>query len=597
MALWLVGICVLMTLIGTAAGGYFAYRQTLLPEIIGILFIACCALYLCNHYIVRHLQFLARQIDSFDFTDSDAVLTLCRPSGKIGDELDALVSGINRTLIRARQACKTLAGNEQRLLLFFDSTEEAIIGLDLHGSCTFANDACLQLLAHKDYESVIGKKASSLFIHSDGDILHRQDPQYLINKAMAKGIALQSDDGFISLPCGRKVFVAMRAYPVFKEGLVSGALVFINDNSEKRQLRQERELLSQAIEQVPVMILIADSDQRIQYANRGAEKSTGFAQEELLGQSIFLIDERSAVENTGLVAAKASLRQGQPWEGILEVRSKWGKPLKFFSMISPVFDNQKQVANLISVAREVSFEIARQNEVINTKKMEAVGRLSASFAHEFGNPLFGVRSVLLDICERNTFTRSDKYLLELAHDECERMRSMVREFEILDRQSPIREKPLQVYRIIMRVLQDFESLFATHNISTLCDFPENTQEIVGNTGKLSVVLHNIIGNATESMAKNGGVLTVSTFLDGNFLKVAIGDNGCGVKKEYEEFIFEPFFSTKPEVEGKGLGLSVAYGTMKSLGGSLTFVSEEGKGTVFTMHIPIHQETIMYSAAA
>ena len=588
MAIGLVSLCSLLTLAGVLAQVYGGYQGDVITNCVSVFFVAGCSLLLFHYLVGRHLESLARQIGRLDFTNHASTLVLNRRVGKGEDELDAVVFALNTTLERARQAYMTLAGNEERLLLFFDSTEEAIIGLDRDDTCTFVNDNCLQLLGIKEYEGIIGKKLAALFIHSDDKRSGCEDPHYCIHQAMEKGMAHQCDDGFIVLPFGKKIFASLRAYPVFKAGEVTGALVFINDNSERRQLLRERELLSQAIEQVPVMIVIADAEQRIEYANSGAEQLTGFSRRELLHQSIFLTNDGYSAVDERLVAAKDNLLQGKQWEGLLETRSKWGKPLKFFSVISPVFDDRKHLVNLIAVAREVSCEIAMQNEVITNKKMEAVSRLSASFAHEFGNPLFGVRSVLCDFSERITFSENDKYLLELAHGECERMRSMVREFQQLDRQHPANEDVLEIPRIIGAVLLASEPLLTAHKIHTFCDFSDATRNIVANTSKLSVVLENIITNGVESMAGGGGILRISTALAGDCLQILVGDSGGGIKSEHQEYIFEPFFSTKAAVEGKGLGLSVAYGTMKGLGGNITFVSEEGKGSVFTIHLPLKE---------
>jgi len=594
LAIGLVSLCSLLTLAGILAKVYGGYHFDILTNSGGIFFIAGCSLLFFHYLVGRHLESLARQIGRLDVTNHGAALALSRRAAKGKDELDAVVSALNTTLERARQAYKTLASNEERLLLFFDSTEEAIIGVDRDDTCTFANDNCLQLLGKKEYEEILGKKLSTLFTHSDDKGSWRGDSHSCIHQVMEKGMAHQCDDGFIVLPFGKKIFASLRAYPVFKAGEVTGALVFINDNSEKRQLLRERELLSQAIEQVPVMIVIADAEQRIQYANSGAEQLTGFSRRELLHQSIFLTNDGYSAVDAHLAAAKDDLLQGKKWEGLLETRSKWGKPLKFFSVISPVFDESRRLVNLIAVAREVSYEIAMQNEVIKNKKMEAVSRLSASFAHEFGNPLFGVRSVLSDFSERITYSENDKYLLELAHGECERMRNMVREFQQLDRQHPASGDVLEIPRIIGAVLLASEPLLTAHNIHTLCDFSDATRDIVGNTGKLSVVLESIITNGVESMAGGGGILRISTTLKGDCLQIQVGDSGGGIKTEHQEYIFEPFFSTKAAVEGKGLGLSMAYGTMKGLGGTITFVSEEGKGSVFTIHLPLKEANFTLS---
>jgi PAS domain S-box-containing protein len=553
---------------------------------IKIFSIAGFTLLMFQYLVTRHLQSLAQQVRRVDFAVPGASLELDRGAGSQKDELDEVVAGLNTMIDGARRACQTLARNEERLLLFFDATEEAILGVDRAGLCTFANDACLKLLQHHAYEEIIGHELSTLFILSGKKGLMPGDTVCPACQVMAAGRSLQGEDGLLTLPGGRRIFVAFRVYPVFKEGDVAGAVLFINDNSEKRRLRRERELLSEAVEQAPVMILIAGRDLRIQYGNSSAERLTGYNRQELVKRSIFLGDHTFAEGGAKFLSARERLRAGIPWQGILETTSKGGQRLQFFSVVSPVLDDRQQVVNLISVAREVSYEIALQNELVNAKKMEAVSRLSGSIAHEFGNPLFAVRSVLRDLSGRATLAEEDKHLLELAHGECERMRTMVREFQQLYRESTAREENRDIATIIAGAVHDTGQLMAENNVTCSLAMAEESGRILGNTGKLALVLRNIIVNAVEAMADRGGEVRVTSTLSGEFLVISIGDSGGGIKKEHRELIFEPFFSTKSEVEGAGLGLSVAYGTMKSLGGTITFASEQGKGTVFEIHFPL-----------
>jgi PAS domain S-box-containing protein len=553
---------------------------------IKIFLIAGFTLLMFQYLVTRHLESLAQQIRRVDFTVPGSSLGLDRGTGNQQDELDEVVAGLNSMIDGARLACQTLARNEERLLLFFDATEEAILGVDRAGLCTFANDACLKLLKRHEYEEIIGKELSDILVLSGIKASAGRDAACPVCRVMAEGRSLHCEDSLLTLPGGSTLFVAFRAYPVFKEEEVAGAVVFINDNSEKRRLRRERELLSEAVEQAPVMILIAGRDLRIQYGNSSAERLTGYSRQELVDRSIFLGDQIFAEGGAKFLSAQDRLQAGIPWQGTLETTSKGGQRLQFFSVVSPVLDDRKQVVNLISVAREVSYEIALQNELVNAKKMEAVSRLSGSIAHEFGNPLFAVRSVLRDLSGRETLAEEDKHLLELAHGECERMRTMVREFQQLYRESTAREENRDIATIIAGVVNDTGPILAEYKITCTLGLAEETGGILGNTGKLSLVLRNIIVNALEAMANRGGVLRITTSLTGEFFIISIGDSGRGIKKEHQELVFEPFFSTKTEVEGAGLGLSVAYGTMKSLGGTITFVSEEGNGTVFEIHLPI-----------
>lgn len=553
---------------------------------INIFLIAGFTLLMFQFLVTRHLESLALQIRRVDFAVPGSSFELDRGAGNQQDELDEVVAGLNTMIDGARRACQTLARNEERLLLFFDATEEAILGVDRSGLCTFANDACLKLLQHHEYEEIIGRELATLFILSGKKGSAASDTACPACRVMAEGRSLQGEDGLITLPGGNRVFVAFRVYPVFKEGEVAGAVLFINDNSEKRRLRRERELLSEAVEQAPVMILIAGRDLRIEYGNSSAERLTGYSRQDLVDRSIFLGDQTFAEGGAKFLSVRDRLRAGIPWQGILETSSKGGQRLQFFSVVSPVLDDRKQVVNLISVAREVSYEIALQNELVNAKKMEAVNRLSGSIAHEFGNPLFAVRSVLRDFSGRVTLAEEDKRLLELAHGECEKMRAMVREFQRLYRESTTREENRDIAAIIAGVVNETGPLMARHKITCTLALAEETRGIIGNTSKLSLVLRNIIVNALEAMAKRGGVVRITSAVAEEFLVISIGDSGGGIDREHQELIFEPFFSTKAEVEGAGLGLSVAYGTMKSLGGTITFVSEQGKGTVFKIHFPL-----------
>ena len=114
-----------------------------------------------------------------------------------------------------------------------------------------------------------------------------------------------------------------------------------------------------------------------------------------------------------------------------------------------------------------------------------------------------------------------------------------------------------------------------------------------------LVIINIIINAIEAMQDRRGVLQISTSMEEDTLLIMIADRGKGINKSDEELIFEPFFSTKRDVEGTGLGLPIAHGTIMNLGGEILFTSEEGKGSVFTIRLPlanqglraVHQEAV------
>lgn len=541
--------------------------------------------FMFQYLVTRHLESLAKQSRLFDLSLPFAPLKLDRKSSHSKDELDQVVTNFNAVRKRVRSTYDSLAKNQQQLLLFFDSTKEAIIGVDRKGHCSFTNAACLSLLGAGENKKFIGKKLHQLFTHFRDQKSNKVAGECLIFKSMREARAMHCEAGYIELSGGRMLPVSIRAYPVFQEGEVSGAIVFMIDNSDKRQGRQERELLSEAVRQVPVMIIISDSENRIQFVNPGVEQLTGYTRQELLGQSVLSLVDKFGSGRRKIGDIRTLLLEGKKWEGIVETHSKWDVPLKLFSVISPVVDNNNTVVSSISVSREISYELGLQSELVLTKKMEAVGRLSANFAHEFGNPLFGVRSFLKDISDRINFSPEDRQLLLLAQDECEKMRELVGGFRPSYRASAVDNEQQSIESVIRSTLKEVAPLLAAAKVTQSLEFIEAGWLVLVDKNKFSLVFKNIILNAVESMAQSGGWLHITTRFEDEYLALMVADEGVGIKREHQELIFEPFFSTKPEIEGAGIGLSVAYATMKSIGGTITFSSRENKGSLFTLNIP------------
>lgn len=564
------------------------FGTTLISNGIAIFVTAAFIFFLFQLLVTSHLEKLAEQVKRFDPTKPFSPLKRIRNKPEHYDELQQVVDGVNTMLEKAQSAYEALAKNEERLLLFFDATEEAIIGIDRTGQCSFANDACLALLGIEGYENIIGKNIRNLFTHFSQVYSSDEGKEMsIITKSMDQAIVLQCDDGLILLPGGRNIYVSLRSYPVFKQGSVTGALIFLSDTSQTRKLRRESELLNEAVRQIPVMIVITDTYNKIQYVNSGAELLLGFSLDDMVGESLYkFYEEFGGDAATDFLEIERRLQQGKPWKGIVEFRSFQKNVLKFYTMFFPVYDETGRHVNTISVSREVTHEIKLQNELLNAKKMEAVGRLSSNLAHEFGNPLLGVSAVLRDVKERDVLSKNDSDLLSLAYGECERMRDMLREFQQLQK-DPYSELELQsIAEVVARVIKDVEPLMLANNVEYSMDIIADAREVGVNRAELEMVISNVILNAIESMKNRGGHLSISTEMSDGFFTISIKDSGFGIKVENQEYVFEPFFSTKPEVEGAGLGLTVAYGAMRSLGGSMTFSSEEGKGSLFHINIPV-----------
>lgn len=235
--------------------------------------------------------------------------------------------------------------------------------------------------------------------------------------------------------------------------------------------------------------------------------------------------------------------------------------------------------------KEIDKRKETQRQLLHAEKLTALGRLSASIAHEFGNPLMGIRYLLEDFHSRLKLPQEDQELVKLGLEECNRMKNLMNELHQLDKPSSGKMGPFNLHSTIDNVLTFQGKIFTSRNIVINKKYDERLSQLVAVEDQITQVLINLIMNATDAIPAPGGVITISTLQQDDWIVISIHDTGSGVELEHQEKIFEPFFSTKPEVEGTGLGLPTSYGIITGHGGDITCNSAPGQGTTFTIKLP------------
>ena len=227
-----------------------------------------------------------------------------------------------------------------------------------------------------------------------------------------------------------------------------------------------------------------------------------------------------------------------------------------------------------------------QAQLIQTEKMSSLGRLAAGVAHEINNPLTGVMT-FSHLLLKNAKDEATKKDLEIIVRETTRCKKIIKGILDFARETPPQRKLCQINDVIERTLSilDPQSLF--HNVQIERNLDEKLPKIWIDENQLEQVLMNISLNAAEAM-KNQGTLSISTSLNqrGDYVEVRMVDTGTGISKGNLNKIFDPFFTTKDPQKGTGLGLSVSYGIIQKHHGDILVESEVGKGTTFTIKLPV-----------
>ena len=258
--------------------------------------------------------------------------------------------------------------------------------------------------------------------------------------------------------------------------------------------------------------------------------------------------------------------------------------------VSPLHGVEGEILGVLGIARDMTDTKKLEQQIRNSEKLASVGKLAAGVAHEINNPLGGILNCLYNM-RKGTLSpsRQEEYLVSM-EDGLRRVQKIVRQLLDFSQQHNPELALGDINQVINRVLLLTEHLFVPHQIRLETALESEMPEIMIDRHMMEQVLMNLILNAIQAM-RTGGVLSIRTRVEGASCLVHIRDSGCGISASVLPRIFDPFFTTKNEGEGTGLGLSVSLGIVERHGGKILVESEVGKGTTFTVSIPLVDRTI------
>lgn len=232
------------------------------------------------------------------------------------------------------------------------------------------------------------------------------------------------------------------------------------------------------------------------------------------------------------------------------------------------------------------------HQVEYSNKMASIGRLAAGVAHEINNPLAIINEkagLIKDLFRLSKERASDEKLMGLVDSvisSVERCATITRRLLSFTRHIDVNNKPLNLEEVIRDVLGFLGKEAEYRTITVFTSVPEDIPQIESDPGRLQEVLLNVINNSLAAVEDGGRIDITASREDEERVSVAIADNGCGIPASDLHRVFEPFFSTKTSKGGTGLGLSITSGLVQELGGTISVQSQVGKGTTFTIVLPV-----------
>ncbi len=338
---------------------------------------------------------------------------------------------------------------------------------------------------------------------------------------------------------------------------------------------------------------------------------------DLIPETCFLVDENLTILDSNKAASallntSVNIFIDKPIKSFLQSKF-WNSFLSYFEEANEIDedvkfvlpDKKKLEANLKAVKTEVNCKYLYQLLIQDKKKLQdnvketkmfeqqitsvyklgSIGTLAAGIAHEIGNPLTSISSVV-QMIKRTTKEKFTDEKLDLVKSQINRISNIIHQLVEFSSPSVSTPKPTDINKLLESAVSIVKMGRETNNINFIHELKPELPCIRVVPDQLLHVFINLIMNAVDSIENKGGKIWLNTFREDGHIEVVIRDTGTGIPKKYMDRIFEPFFSTKTPGKGIGLGLWVSYGIIKNLDGKILVDSQPGLGSIFKILLPV-----------
>ena len=551
----------------------------------GIRFYAAAPVVSKEEYVLGAINVLDRLPRSLPIGHRKILQTL---ANAIAGQLDLRRASLHRT---------TPANPDSRYQVLFDQNvagfyRAAPDGRVLGCNCTFA-----RMLGYDSREEVLGCQAQQFYFSTE------ERDQFL--KDLQRAGSLVNSELRLRRKDGSSIWVVENVAATCDEQgnvtLIEGTIVDISAHKRAEDaLRDSQERLLGIITSAMDAIITVDEKQQIVVFNKAAEEIFRCTAAEVIGKTIdrFLPASVRAIHQQhirGFGQTGVSTRSMYSPGTLVALRSN-GEEFPIEATISQVKTSSEKFYTVM--LRDISVRKRTEEQLRQTQKMEAVGRLAGGIAHEFNNYL-GIIMGYTELLERETVGNESLRLnLSEIKGASQKVASLTRQLLAFGRKQVIELTEVDLNSTVWETHKLLRRLIPV-TIELIPKLQGDLGKVKADPAQVQQILINLVLNARDSMPDGGKIFIETEEVDldpeyasrqldvqpGRYVMLSVADTGIGMDHETISHIFEPFFTTKEEGKGTGLGLSTTYGIVKQSGGHLTVASVPGKGSTFRIYLP------------
>ena len=508
----------------------------------------------------------------------------------------------NKTPLSSQQMEEALRKSEERYRLLAENVSDIIFTMDMNLEFTYISPSVSRI---QTFEDPAEMQVEDLITPESLEIVAKSLREEVLLESAGKSDPYRSRNMELQLMHKDKSTRWVEVSAGFirdHEGKATGILGTLRDITVRKKavemLWQSEQQFRTSMENAPDGVYMNDLEGNFVYANRKAEELTGYKREELIGKNFL---ELNILPPDGLARAANILQNNKSGKSTgpdeLDLIRKNGSSICVEINTSLLQRYTETV--VLAFARDITErkrveaemkELERKAQIAS--RLSAIGEMAAGIAHEINNPLspiLGFSELLL----KEDLPEAIRSNLQIIRSCANQVADVTKGLLIFARQLKPERTVCNINEIVATTIQLMDYHLKTNCITVTRDYDRRQPQTMADVSQLQQVVLNIIMNAEYEMKKahGGGNLTIKTDTKDNMIRIFFMDDGPGIPQEHIEKLFHPFFTTKKNNEGTGLGLSVCYGIVAEHNGRIYAESKEGNGATFIVELPIvKQET-------